>query len=67
MTEDDNQLHLFGFKESLPHVRLKKIVSKERIEEMKALYKKGDIRGTCEMLQDLQEKLDRFDKRLKNG
>ena len=66
MENSDNQLPIFGFKENLPSLKLKKIVSKERIAEMNKLYAKGDFRGTAEMLSDLNDKLERFDKRLKN-
>jgi len=67
MDNSDHQLPLFGFKENLPHLKLKKIVSKERIDEMNALYKKGDMRSVVGKLEDLQESLDRFEKRIKNG
>jgi hypothetical protein len=61
----EKQLEIFGFKESLPVIRLKKIVSKERIAEMNALLKSNDYKGTAVMLSDMQDRLERFEKRIK--
>jgi hypothetical protein len=65
MTEEQLPLP-FGFKDSQPHLKLKKIVTKERIEEMKKLYKAGKINSTCILLSDLNDKLENYEKRLKN-
>ena len=61
----DSQLPLpFSFKDSQPHLRLKKIVTKERIDEMKKLYKAKNYHGTCELLSDMNDRLERYEKRI---
>ncbi len=63
MTNDQLPLP-FGFKDSQPHLKLKKIVTKERIAEMNKLLSEGKINGTCALLSDLNDKLERYEKRI---
>lgn len=67
MDNTENQLPIFGFKDNLPSVKLKKMISKERLEEAKAAYIKGDLRSTLENLRTAREGLERYCNRIKNG
>lgn len=65
------QGELFGFEDLRPRLNLakaeiKKIVTKERIEEMKRLYAAGDARSLLDVLERVNEKLDKLDKRISN-
>lgn len=62
----DDQLPLFGFKESKPQLTLKRIITKERIDEMNKLYKSGKFGLTVERLEDMREKLESLEKRITN-
>lgn len=67
--DNDNQLPLFGFKDDLPKIqtKLKKVITKERIDEMNKLYKEGKFTLTVQRLEDMHEKLEALEKRIKNG
>lgn len=67
MENNDPQLPLFGFKDNLPSVKLKKMISKERLEEARAAYMKGDLRSSLEKLRDVREGLEKYCSRIKNG
>jgi len=59
---------LFGFKDMVPWAKkgVKKIITRERMEEVKALLEKKDGRGAAQILRDMNEKLERFEKRISN-
>jgi len=61
------QRDLFGFEDMRPKVSLKKIITKERMEEVKKLMDKGDSRSAAERLADLNEALEKLEKRIKHG
>jgi len=63
---DDGEL--FGFKDMTPWAKkgVKKIITRERMEEVKALLDKKDGRGAAQILRDMNEKLERFEKRISN-
>ncbi len=67
----DNQGELFGFEDLRPRLNLakaeiKKVVTKERIAEMKKMYEAGNAKGLLSLLESVNDKLDRLDKRLTN-
>lgn len=59
-----DQRPLFGFKEMLP--RTKVPISAERIKEAKELVAKGDGRGAAEVLRDVRDGLERYERRIYN-
>lgn len=61
------QRDLFEFEDMRPKVSLKKIITKERMEEVRKLMDKGDDRSAAEKLSDLNEALDKLEKRIKHG
>lgn len=58
------QRDLFGFEDMRPKVSLKKIITKERMEEVKKLMDKGDSRSAAEKLADLNEALEKLERRI---
>lgn len=61
---EQNQLTLFGF---LPprSDAVKKIITRERVEEMKALWAKGDKRGAIERLRELRYRLEGLERSIR--
>lgn len=59
---------LFGFKDNTPWAKkgVKKIVTRERLDEAKKLLDKKDGRGAAAILRDMNDKLERFEKRITN-
>jgi len=49
-----------------PKVSLKKIITRERMEEVKNLMLKGDSQAVAERLRSLNEALEKLEKRIKN-
>lgn len=62
----ETQPSLFGFIRPRSD-GVKKILTKERVEEMKALWKKGRKREAVEALRELRYKLQDFERRIKHG
>ncbi len=60
------QTDLFGFEDMRPKLILKKIITKERMEEVKKLMDKGDSRSAAEKLSDLNEALEKLERRITN-
>lgn len=60
------QRDLFGFDDMRPKLSLKKIITKERLEEVKRLLDKHDDRSAVEKLEDLRDELEKLDRRLSN-
>ena len=58
---------LFGFRDTTPWAKkeVKKIITKERLIEMKKLIDKGD-KSAADMMREIGEALDRFEKRISN-
>jgi hypothetical protein len=63
----DSQRPLFGFKEMMPKANLKKIITKERIQEVQQLLEKKDALGAEQALRDIRYKLEAYERRLSNG
>lgn len=59
---------LFGFKDMTPWAKkgVKKIITRERLEEVKALLEKKDDRGAAQVLRDMGERLEKFERRITN-
>lgn len=53
-----NQRELFGFKDLRPKLSLKKVITRERMEEVQKLLDKKDGRGAAEKLRALVEDLE---------
>lgn len=60
------QRDLFGFEDMRPKVSLKKIITRERMEEVKKLMDNGDDRSAAERLSDLNEVLEKLERRITN-
>lgn len=58
-----DQIPLFGFKDTRPKLKAKKIVPPERIAEIKKILASGDQVAAMRMFGEV---LDKFDKRLHN-
>ena len=58
---------LFGFKDMTPWAKkgVKKIITKERLIEIKQMLDRGD-KGAAAKLREIGEALDRFEKRISN-
>lgn len=59
---------LFGFKDMTPWAKkgVKKIVTRERLDEAKKLLENNNGRGAAAILRDINDKLERFEKRISN-
>lgn len=60
------QLPLFGFKENLPTLKIKKMVSPERIAEVLAA-RKGTEKDQLTAMTNFREELEKFERRIING
>lgn len=62
------QKELFGFSDMTPWAKkgIRKIITKERMEQIKKLLEKKDSRGAAAKLRDLGEKLEAFNRRISN-
>ena len=60
------QKALFGFEDMRPKLGLKKIITRERMEEGKRLMKKGDNKGAAELIRDIRYKLEAIERRISN-
>lgn len=59
-----HQFGLFGYQR--PIIRLKLGFSATRMEEAKAMYAKGDFKGSASIIREFREKLEAFEQRLNN-
>lgn len=59
-----NQHELFGFKDTRPKLSLKKVITRERMEEVQKLLDKNDGRGAAEKLRELNEALEKIERRI---
>lgn len=57
-----HQFSLFGFIKPSGKVP----ISAERIKEAKALFNKGDMRGSAERMREVREGLESYERRLFN-
>lgn len=58
---------LFGFRDNTPWAKkgVKKIITKERLIEIKQLMDRGD-KSAAEQLREIREALEAFDRRISN-
>jgi len=61
-----SQHELFGFNDTRPKLTLKKIITKERMDEVKRLLDKKDGKGAAQKLRELNEELEKVERRIKN-
>lgn len=59
-----DQLPIFGFHDTRPKLRMKKVVSKSRVEEVRKMLEAGDQVSAMKLIN---EGLEDFDRRLSNG
>jgi hypothetical protein len=64
-TLDHIQCSLFTPKEMAPHPPIKKVITRERLNEITRLWKAGDTRGAADRLEDMQLGLESINKRIK--
>lgn len=62
------QKELFGPQDTIPKVStiLKKVISKERLIEASNIYKSGDNKTSAQILSDLNDGLERIERRIFN-
>jgi 5-bromo-4-chloroindolyl phosphate hydrolysis protein len=61
----EHQFALFNQSEMRPRLPLGKLISKERMEEAKALLAKGDYKSCAATLREARYKLEAFEKTIK--
>lgn len=61
-----SQAELFGFNDMRPKLSLKKVITRERMQEIKDLLDKKDGRGAAEKLRDLRYGLEALERRITN-
>lgn len=61
-----DQKELFGFNDMRPKIKASKLVSPERVKEVKAAMSSGTIQDQIRAMRRLREGLQDFDRRLKN-
>ena len=63
-----DQGSLFGFKDMTPWAKkgVKKVITKERLVEVQRLLDNKDGRGAAEKLREMNEGLERFERRISN-
>ena len=60
----DNQKELFGFNDSRPKLSLKKIITKERIQEVQKLLEDKKLLTAEQRLRELRYELENLEKRI---
>ena len=60
------QLPMFGFHDMRPKIRASKLVTLERVREVKAAMCTGTLEEQIAAIRRLREDLESFDRRLKN-
>ncbi len=65
-TRVDHQFSLFDYNSMRPKTKIKLAVSKERIEQAKAMFANKDFKGTAAILRELREGLDDYLERISN-
>ncbi len=60
-----DQLPLFGFSETRPKIRVKKMISQTRIKEALA-QRDGSIQNQIAAMRNFREDLEDFERRIKN-
>lgn len=61
------QKALFGFEEMRPKLSLKKIITRERMAEIQEFLKKNDGKSAAERLRDLNDELQKLERRVSDG
>ena len=62
----DNQKELFGFNDSRPKLSLKKIITKERMQEVQKLLEDRKLMTAEQRLRELRYDLEKLERRISN-
>jgi hypothetical protein len=62
----NEQIELFGFHDMRPKIRASKLVSPERVREVKEAMSSGSVEDQIKAMRRLREGLESFDRRLTN-
>lgn len=62
-----DQKNLFGFEDMRPKLMLKKHITRERMDEIKAMLDKKNGKSAGRMLRELNDELEKVERRLSNG
>ena len=65
-TDMGDQKDLFGFNDMRPKMSLKKIITKERIQEVQRLLEKKDALTAEQKLRELRYDLEKLERRISN-
>jgi hypothetical protein len=60
-----HQFQIFTPKETAPRVQLKKIITKERMDEVRALLESNRNTNAAQALRDIREDLESLERRIK--
>jgi hypothetical protein len=61
-----DQKELFGFEDNRPKLSLKKIITKERLQEVQKLLEKKDGLSAEQRLRELRYDLEKLERRISN-
>lgn len=63
----NEQKELFGFSDITPWAKkgVKKIITRDRLEEVQRLLESGKSRGAAEIFRDIHERLEEFNRKIK--
>jgi hypothetical protein len=62
----NNQKELFGFNDSRPKLSLKKIITKERMQEVQKLLEERKLMTAEQRLRELRYDLEKLERRISN-
>jgi len=60
----DNQKELFGFNDSRPKLSLKKVITKERLQEVQKLIEERKLLSAEQRLRELRYDLEKLERRI---
>lgn len=60
------QKELFGFEDMRPKLSLKKVITKERLKEIQTYLDNKDGKSAAEKLRELNEELEKIERRITN-
>ncbi len=62
----NNQKELFGFEDTRPKLSLKKIITKERMQEVQKLLEEKKLMTAEQRLRELRYDLEKLERRISN-
>jgi len=60
----DNQKELFGFEDSRPKMSLRKVITKERLQEVQKLIEERKMLSAEQRLRELRYDLEKLERRI---